>query len=147
MSARETRRYSSLKYNFSKVNESLEEDVNINLLRTTTAKTTTVIENNIIIKIRTFPECISPENFPMPNNFVDFECRRMPHHMEFIPVVTNLSYQCKCIDVISHVSVAKNRFLFTVRTYPYQIESHQCGQKAIGMAHFEMATNTPAIKH
>ena len=81
------------------------------------------------------------------SNLVDCESRRMPYHMKFIPAVTYLSRQCNCIDVISHVTVAKYHFLFTVRTYPYQIEIHQCGRKANDMTHVEMATNTLAFKN
>ena len=37
--------------------------------------------------MRTFPESFSPEIFSMSNNFVEFNSRRMPHHMVFSPPV------------------------------------------------------------
>ena len=45
-----------------------------------------IIENNIIIIIRTFPACFVPEIFSMLNNLVNSWSKRMLYHVLFTVV-------------------------------------------------------------
>ena len=77
----------------------------------------------------------------MPNNFVIFCPRRMPHHSVFTPPMKYISCESQCDDVIRHVTITKKTFYLTVRTGHHQFESEKRGQKPYGMGYLGMAIN------
>ena len=84
-----------------------------------------LIKNNIIIIIRTFPESFSPEKFSLPNNFINIKGVECYNILMSTQTMKYLSCQTWYGDVISHESMVKNVFLACCGNRSLSIQKQQ----------------------